>query len=195
MLNTIRKFLLLCLISGPAAASSVDDILFITEQYPPYNYEVNNNLQGIVVDTLVVTFERVGSSQTREDIKLLPWARGYNLVQSKPDTCLFSTTRTKEREGLFEWIGPVAPETVGLIARKETGIQIDSVEDIKKYKVGTIRDDIAELYLVDVGISVDDMERVAETILNIRKMNRGRIDLWAYDQFVAMWELGTVKLT
>ena len=191
MLNTIRKFLLLCLISGPAAASSVDDILFITEQYPPYNYEVNNNLQGIVVDTLVVALERVGSRQTREDIKLLPWARGYKRVQSEPDTCLFSTTRTKEREDLFEWIGPVAPETVGLIARKETGIQIDSVEDIKKYKVGTIRNDIAELYLVDAGISVDDMERVAETVLNIRKMNRGRIDLWAYDQNVAMWELKT----
>lgn len=191
MLNTIRNFLLLCQISGPAVASSVDDILFITEQYPPYNYEADNNLQGIVVDTLVVMLERVGARQTREDIKLLPWARGYKRVLSEPDTCLFSTTRTKEREDLFEWIGPVAPETVGLIARKETGIQIDSVEDIKKYKVGTIRDDIAELYLVDAGISVDDMERVAETVLNIRKMNRGRIDLWAYDQSVAMWELKT----
>jgi polar amino acid transport system substrate-binding protein len=169
----------------------VDDILFMTEQYPPYNYEEDNKLQGIVVDTLVLVLQRVGSNQTREDIKLLPWARGYKRVQSEPGTCLFSTTRTEEREHLFKWVGPVAPEVVGLVARKETGIEIDSVEDIKKYKVGTIRDDVAELYLVDAGISVDDMERVGETILNIRKMNRGRIDLWAYDENVAMWELKT----
>ena len=189
MLNSIRSFLFLSLVSGSVAASSVDDILFMTEQYPPYNYEEDNKLQGIVVDTLVSVLRRVGSSQIRGDIKLLPWARGYKRVQSEPDTCLFSTTRTEEREHLFEWIGPVAPEAVGLIARKETGIKIESVEDIKNYKVGTIRDDIAELYLVDAGVSVDNMERVAETILNIRKMNRGRIDLWAYDQNVAMWEL------
>jgi polar amino acid transport system substrate-binding protein len=44
-------------------------------------------------------------------------------------------------------------------------------------------------YLINAGINVDDMERVAESILNIRKLNRGRIDLWAYDENVAMWEL------
>ena len=189
MLNSIRSFLFLSLVSSSVTASSVDDILFMTEEYPPYNYEEDNKLQGIVVDTLVSVLQRVGSSQTRGDIKLLPWARGYKRVQSEPDTCLFSTTRTEEREHLFEWIGPVAPEAVGLIARKETGIKIESVEDIKNYKVGTIRDDIAELYLVNASVSIDDMQRVAKTIQNIKKLNLGRIDLWAYDQNVAMWEL------
>ena len=33
------------------------------------------------------------------------------------------------------------------------------------------------------------MERVAEAILNVKILNRGRIDLWAYGENVAMWEL------
>ena len=189
MLNTIRNLLLFCLVTGSAAAASVDDIVFMTEQYPPYNFEEHNELRGIAVDTLVLMLQGAGSKQTREDIKLLPWARGYNRVLSEPNTCLFSTTRTEEREHLFKWVGPIAPEVVGLIARKERNIKIGSVEDIEKHKVGTIRDDVAEQYLFIAGISLDDMERVAETILNIRKLNRGRIDLWAYDQNVAMWEL------
>jgi len=167
----------------------VDDIVFMTEQYPPYNHEEDNKLQGIAVDTLALMLQRAGSKQTREDIEMLPWARGYKRVQLEPNTCLFSTTRTEEREDLFKWVGPIGPITVGLIARKERGIKIDSAEDMKKYKIGTIRDDVAELYLVNAGISVDNMDRVAETILNIKKLNRGRIDLWAYGESGAMWEL------
>ncbi len=189
MLNTIRNLLLLCLVSGSAAAESVDDIVFMTEQYPPYNFEEDNKLQGIAVDILTLMLQRVGAKQVREDIELLPWARGYKRVQSEPNTCLFSTTRTEEREHLFKWVGPIAPELVGLIARKERNIKIDSVEDIERHKIGTIRDDVAEQYLVNAGISVDDMERVPETILNINKLNLGRIDLWAYGDNVAMWEL------
>ncbi len=189
MLNTIRNLLLFCLISGSAAAASVDDIVFMTEQYPPYNFEENNSLRGIAVDTLALMLQRAGSKQTREDIKLLPWARAYKRVQSEPNTCLFSTTRTEEREHLFKWVGPIAPESVGLIARKDRNIKIGSVEDIEKHNIGTIRDDVAEQYLINAGLSVDDMQRVAETISNIKKLNRGRIDLWAYDENVAMWEL------
>ena len=189
MLNTIRNMLFFCLVSGSATAASVDDIVFMTEQYPPYNFEEDNRIRGIAVDTLALMLQRAGSKQTREDIILLPWARGYKRVQSEPDTCLFSTTRTEEREHLFEWIGPIAPEAVGLIARKERNIKIDSVEDIEKHKIGTIRGDVAEQYLIIAGINVDNMERVAKTILNIRKLNHGRIDLWAYDENVAMWEL------
>jgi polar amino acid transport system substrate-binding protein len=161
----------------------------MTEQYPPYNFEEDNNIQGITVDTLVLMLQRAGSKQTREDIKLLPWARGYKRVQTEPDTCLFSTTRTEEREHLFKWVGPVAPEVVGLIARKESNIKVESVEDIKNHKIGTIRNDVAEQYLINAGVSIDDMQRVAETISNIAKLNLGRIDLWAYDENVAMWEL------
>ncbi len=188
MLNTIRNLLLICIVSGSAAAESVDDIVFMTEQYPPYNLEKDNKLQGIAVDMLALMLQRVGAKQAREDIKLLPWARGYKRVLSEPNTCLFSTTRTEEREHLFKWVGPIASGQVGLIARKDRNIKIDSVKDLERYKIGTIRDDVAELYLVDTGISVDDMERVAETVLNIRKLNRGRIDLWAYGENVAMWE-------
>ncbi len=189
MLNTIRNLLLSCLVSGSAAAASVDDIVFMTEQYPPYNFEENDKLQGIAVDTLALMLQKVESNQTRDDIKLLPWAHGYKRALSEPNTCLFSTTRIEEREHLFKWVGPIAPEAVGLIARKERNIKIDSVEDIENYKIGTIRNDVAEQYLINAGISVDDMERVAKTILNIKKLNRGRIDLWAYDENVAMWEL------
>ncbi len=189
MLNTIRNLLLSCLVSGSAAAASVDDIVFMTEQYPPYNFEENDKLQGIAVDTLALMLQKVESNQTRDDIKLLPWAHGYKRVLSEPNTCLFSTTRIEEREHLFKWVGPIAPNKFGLIARKDKNIKVGSMDELKTFKIGTIRDDVAELYLIAAGVSIDSMKRVAKTILNIKKLNRGRIDLWAYGEDVAMWEL------
>jgi polar amino acid transport system substrate-binding protein len=189
MFKTIRNLLLICLVSGSATAASVDDIDFMTENYPPFNFEKNGNLQGISVDTLALMLKRVGSKQTRKDIQLLPWARSYIRVQSQPNTCLFLMSRTEKREMLFKWVGPVIPNTTGLIARKDRQIEINSVQDLQNYTIGTIRDDIAELDLVNAGVSLNDMERVAETILNIKKLNLGRIDLWAYGENIAMWEL------
>ena len=81
MLNIIRN-LLLCFFCGTVVAETVDDIAFITEQYTPYNFESDDKLQGIAVDRLSLMLQRVGSSQTRKDLKSLPWARGYKRVQT-----------------------------------------------------------------------------------------------------------------
>ncbi len=171
------------------AADSIDDIVFMTEQYPPYNLEQDYEIKGIAVEILALILERTDSVSTRSDIKMLPWARGYKRTLTVPNSCLFSMTRTKEREDLFKWVGPIAPETVGLIARRESKIKINTDTDIQKYKVGTIIDDVAELHLVNAGIDINSLDRVATTEQNIRKLNLGRIDLWGYGVNVAMWEL------
>lgn len=171
------------------AADSIDDIAFMTEQYPPYNLEQDYEIKGIAVEILALILERTDSVLTRNDIEMLPWARGYKRTLTVPNSCLFSMTRTKEREDLFKWVGPIAPETIGLIARRERKIKINTDTDIQKYKVGTIIDDVAELHLVNAGIDINSLDRVATTEQNIKKLNLGRIDLWGYGVNVAMWEL------
>jgi polar amino acid transport system substrate-binding protein len=71
----------------------------------------------------------------QDDIKLVPWARGYHLVQTTENTILLSTTRIEEREKMFKWVGPIFQNTSGLIAKKARGLKIGGVEDIRKYKV------------------------------------------------------------
>ena len=189
MFKIVRNFVFLYFFCGAAMAASVDDIAFMTEQYPPYNLSEDNELKGIAVDILSLMMLRTESLLTRDDILLLPWGRGYKRVLSEPNTCLFSTTRTEERESLFKWVGPIAPNTVGLIAKKESNISITNNEDLKNYKIGTIIDDVAEAHLMKAGIDEDSLGRVASTTQNIKKLNLGRIDLWGYGVNVAMWEL------
>ncbi len=167
-------------------AQSVDDILYMTEDYPPFNIEKEEKIYGIAVDLLVLMLKKMDSTLTINDIKLFSWARGYDQVQRIPNTCLFSMTRTVQRENLFKWVGPFATNSISVIALKGKSIKIKSIDDLKKYYIGVVADDVAEHVLINKGIT-SKMERIPYPILNIRKLIKGRIDLWGYSETAAMW--------
>ncbi len=146
MQKKVLSLLVAILFLFPLTASSqpINDLVLITEQYPPFSFEIAGKIQGITVDVLVKMLEKTGSTLKREDIKIWPWARGYNKVQTKKNTCLFGMTRNEKREKLFKWVGPVAPTKTSLIARKDSNIKIQSDKDLNQYKIGVIRDDISE---------------------------------------------------
>jgi polar amino acid transport system substrate-binding protein len=173
-------------------AQSVDDIVFMTENYPPFNFEKDGKLQGIATDLMVLILKKLDSKQTLEDFRLLPWARGYRLTLNQKNTCLFATTRTLEREKLFKWVGPITATSIGLIARKERKVKIQSLADLRDYRVGVVRSDIGEQLLVNAGVPLQDLDRVGGTdvtLTSITKLNKGRIDVWSYETNVAKWEI------
>ena len=104
---------------GAVSAQTVDDLTFITEDYPPFNFERDGKRQGIAVDALAEMLALAGARKTRADIKVWPWARGYETALKEKNTVLFSTTRTEAREGLFKWVGPIMPSRIVLVAKKK----------------------------------------------------------------------------
>jgi len=129
------------------------------------------------------------ATKTPGDFEFRPWANSYRKLEKVKNVCLFSTTRTEERENKFKWVGPISKNVFGLTARKDQHIQINSFEDIGKYRIGGIRDDVALQILIERGIPLERIQQVAKTRSNIDKLNMGRIDLWAYGVNVAKWEL------
>ncbi len=194
LFNLIFALALVPLLSlpSPASAKSMDDLEIWTEIYPPYNFKGNGKLKGISVDLMVLMLRTVNSKLTREDIKLAPWARGYRSVLNKKNNVLFSTTRTKEREKHFKWVGPITTTTVSVFARKDNNIKIQSIEDITKYRIGVVIDDIGEQLLVTAGVPLIKLDRIGGTDVirqSIRKMNKSRIDLFCYEESAAKWTI------
>lgn len=175
--------------TSTSSADSVDDLTLLTEQYPPFNFQADGNLQGISIELMEKILEKVGSKLNRGDIELQPWARSYKQVQEDKNVALFAMTRLAERENMFKWMGPLTPTVLGLTAKKSRNIKIDVFDDIKKYQVGVIRAGICPMLLVKRGIQKNTLQEVAETIQNIKKLNIDRIDIWAYETSVAKWEL------
>lgn len=114
------------------------------------------------------------------DIHLVPWARAYYETLNRPNTAIFSIARTKEREKLFKWIGPIACAKIGIIALKSEGIIINSPDELAKHRVGVVREDVGH-QLMRLYVTDDKMDISNSSESNLRKMKKNRIKLFAYD--------------
>jgi polar amino acid transport system substrate-binding protein len=177
--------------SFPAVANSIDDLVFITEDYPPFNFERDGKRQGIAVDVLEEMLAQVGSKKTRADIKVWPWARGYETALKEKNTVLFSTTRTEAREHLFKWVGPIMPSRIVLVAKKSRDIRLKAVEDINKspYKIGVVREDIGGQLLARAGVGKEKTVQANSGVSVAKMLHADRVDMWAYGAPVIMWNL------
>lgn len=169
------------LIPGSMAfASPVDGMAFMTEEYPPFNMAGEDGVPtGLVVDVLTGMFERTGTNLGAKDVKILPWARGYREVQSVPNTCLFSMTRTEERENLFKWVGPLFVSSFDAIVLKEKGLKASSASDLVGLRAGVVRDDMGDKLAVEAGVK--SIERIASHENNLRKLDEGRVDFIVFN--------------
>ena len=192
------KILLLTLLfvccSSNLYAQTIDDLIFITEEYPPFNFAVDGKEQGIATDTLLEMVKLVGAHQTREDIGSFQWARGYNAALKIKDVLLFSTTRTAAREKLFKWVGPIIRSEIVLFARKDRQLSLNRLAEInlKKLRVGVVLNDVGEQTLLELGVKRKQIYRYNKGIHLAEMLQKGRIDLLAYGKLVTLWNLKTL---
>jgi len=173
-------------------AESINNLTFNTEIYPPYNLTEQGKLQGISVDLLILMLKNMKTKHIHNDIRLAPWARGYQTALKQKNACVFSTTRTKEREHKFKWVGPIISTTISVFAKKEKHIKIHSIQDLKKYRTGVVIDDIGEQLLVAQGIKLKNLDRMSGVhviLQSIQKLNKNRIDLFAYEENATKWTI------
>jgi len=187
---TRNNLLSLFLFLGLTTFAYATNIKILTENYPPYNMQTNNKLSGISVDILKEILKELKSKQTIDDVKMTTWSRAYSYVQKKQNHMLFSTTRTKQREDLFKWVGPIATTTIALIAKKDRNIKINSTDELNNYKIGTILKDIGEQLLQKNGVKAENIYSVSSKDaikISFKKLEKNRIDLFSYDFNVAKY--------
>jgi polar amino acid transport system substrate-binding protein len=120
----------------------------------------DGRLVGIATDKVREALARGGFAYTME---MLPWKRAYAAALTRPDSCVFSTTRTPERERLFKWAGPT-----------DEGEWV--LEDARRLRIGTYNGDARDEFLRLRGFKVDP---APNDMINPRKLMMNRIDLWA----------------
>ena len=181
--------LLFVIVAGSINAQTVNDLVFITEEYPPFNFSVDGKEQGIATDMLMEMLKRIGAGQTREEIGSLPWARGYNVALHTRGVLLYSTTRTAAREKLFKWVGPIIRSEIVLYARKDRKLNLESIDAInrQKLRVGTVLNDVGEQILLELGVERNRISRYNKGIHLAEMLQKGRIDLLAYGKLATLW--------
>lgn len=159
------------------------ELKIVTENYPPYNYEENGKVKGVSTEIVRSVLKEMGLNIK---ITVYPWARTYRLALEEPNTLIYSIARTPEREHKFKWVGVIAPADQVLLSLKErTDIKLNNLDDTRKYKIGTVRDDVIEHHLLSNGFKVGkNIDRCNNYNSNIKKLLRKRIDLCAIGKLV-----------
>lgn len=167
------------------ASASAQDLQFLSENYPPYNWEDETGVHGFSVDILAEIFARTGYPATIDDIQILPWARAYDQTLNEPNTVLFATNRTEAREDLFRWVGPITQSQVSVIVAADMADSISDISDLEGVTVGTVQDDVGEQLLAEAGLDVETFDRSRDIETTVRKLDGGRVDAIAAEYSVA----------
>ncbi|MES2150849.1 MAG: ABC transporter substrate-binding protein [Pseudomonadota bacterium] len=166
--------LLLACVARPAPAAAQPPRLYLTTEYsPPASMLAAGEVIGLSTEKVREVMQRSGVLYS---VELLPWKRAYTAALQRADACVFSTTRTPEREALFKWVGPTDEADWVLLGRADRNLQLRSLEDARTLRIGTYNGDARDEYLRARGFLVDS---APNDTLNPKKLLMNRIDLWA----------------
>jgi polar amino acid transport system substrate-binding protein len=173
-----------------AGILQAEPIHIYTEEFPPFNFTENGKITGMSTEIVEAVMKQ---AKIEYVIESLPWARGYQNAQDRPNALIYSMSRLPKREALFKWIGVITPSDYSVFALKErTDIEIKNLDDMKKYKIGTTLGDARETYLVSKGFELEKLDRVGgeeANVQNFQKLKTKRIDLWPMPDAVAYYIL------
>ncbi|MBT2297221.1 substrate-binding periplasmic protein [Pseudomonas fluorescens] len=168
------------LLAGTARATE-SSLVLLTENFPPYNMARNGknfaqdeNINGIAVDIVREIFKRADISYSLT--LRFPWERIYKLALDNPGYGVFVTARLPEREKLFKWVGPIGPDDWIMLAKADSKISLDSLEQARQYRIGAYKGDAIAETLARQGLNPVVVLRDQD---NAKKLVNGQIDLWA----------------
>ncbi|WP_018123544.1 substrate-binding periplasmic protein [Desulfovibrio oxyclinae] len=169
----LRSVVLTMLVLGLTAfARPAFSLTIITEHgIPAAFYDEEGELTGLCVEAVRDIQRRIGDETP---IRVLPWARGYDIAQTTSEVLLFPTTRTSARERLFHWVGPMLRITWVLYGM-EGRFDLETLDDARNLRrIGGIRGDAKMEFLKSKGF--DNLQEVSSGKINIDKLRHGRLD-------------------
>jgi polar amino acid transport system substrate-binding protein len=161
--------------------TQAEQIKIVTENFAPYNYIENNRLIGIHTSLIKKILSK---TQIEAKFHVYPWARAYNMALQEKNTLIYSIARSKNREALFQWVGPIVPVTTCLFALKNRkDIDFNDLETAKKHVTVTQLQGRTAHVLINKGFQkkknlmhATSMESALKVLLN------GRSDLLGYPE-------------
>jgi polar amino acid transport system substrate-binding protein len=174
----VKRLCLIALITATSAARAetaahAGGLNIATEISAPTSMMEGERVIGSATDKVREALARAAIPYT---IEMLPWKRAYSNALARADGCVYSTTRTPEREKLFKWVGPTDEGEWVLLGRAGHDYRIETLEDARKLRIGTYNGDARDAYLRARGFLVDPAPTDS---INPRKLMHKRIDLWA----------------
>ncbi len=163
------------------------NLVFYTEPLPPYNYEENGTIKGLSIDLLTAIIQKSGYVVPADHIQIVPWETALENALTQNNSVVFSTGRTPEREGLFQWVGPISIERDVLFAHPKANLSIEKPADLKEFRIGVTPGHAGTEMLLNAGVNKEQIVTEANISKLIRMLESGEIDLWCYPELTGRY--------
>jgi PAS domain S-box-containing protein len=178
---------LLCLVMATSAqaASTAPPLRFVSDEaYPPLSYFYGTQPKGLGVDLARAVAEQLGQPL---EVALLPWAEAQARVQQGRADFFGPLAITPQRRELYDFTVPFYRfEYVFLV--REDAQDLHELKDFAGKRVGVTAGGYPRSRLKGETqltlVPVDDTEQA------INLLREGKIDAYAVDKWVALYELG-----
>lgn len=171
---------LLMLVSSAACGNEQQDkqdvinIKVVTEDTFPLQYLENGKVTGPATNLVEQVLLAAGVTY---NIEVLPLARAYQLALTEPNILIYSLAKTTARLNAFKWVGKITALDYYLYGAVDSEINLQtSLEDLKQYEIGTVRDSAVYQYLQVNGFN--KLTTVVQGRQNFLLFEQNRIDLF-----------------
>jgi len=135
-----------------------------------------NRVEGVASE---LVRQLLASRGYRADIRVVPWARLMQNLESEPNVLGMNMTRTPEREQRFHWLGEIRPVTFKLWGLRDRLHELPrTLDDASSFRISSYRNDVVEQHLLSKGFS--NLVYISDNFNSFAMLQRGRIDLASF---------------
>jgi len=121
----------------------------LTENYPPLSYAENGVVTGYGAEVVAAIQKELNTDAVPV---VLPWDEAYNRALAEPNVVLFTMEKTADREGKFNFIGPLGANTSYFYSLASNPTMLTDLEAAGKVKaITTTTNWFTEQFLKDKG--------------------------------------------
>lgn len=157
-------------------ATQSEEFIIYTEEWAPFQYyDKDEKLTGYSVEILHAMLKDL---KIKPKILVYPWTRALRMTLENKNAMTFTMARTPDREKNYRWVGPLADRQIYFWQLKSrSDINAKTIEEIKKYIVGSGQGDAGEKELINKGFVLhDNLRPVATMEQNYKMLFKKKID-------------------
>jgi polar amino acid transport system substrate-binding protein len=106
------------------------------DQYPPYNFIKDGKKTGLDTEVVQAVLAQIG---VEEDLQVFPWSRALNMAENGATDMLYQVVASPERREKFILVGPLRSGRTVLVARADSTIAFQTLDELKPYNIGVVR--------------------------------------------------------
>lgn len=173
-----------------------EELKLVTLQYPPYQYEENGQVKGMVVDIVNEALTRLGMTAT---ISVNAWPRSLSQVKEGKADAIFTAYKNPEREKFLDYSSTILmPQEIVLFVHKDSRIGFTGdLQELAPYKFGLVRkisygDEFDQALKSGV---INNFSEATNLEQNVKKFGAKRVDILISNKYTALSMFKTLGMS